>query len=135
MEDDIFIDTNLWIYLYSDKEKGDMIRRFIDEHYEEIVISTQVIGEVFSVLTKKGFTSRKEAQEIADDLIENFKVVPINETTAKQAIYICCKYEYSYWDSLIIAAALENNCSRLLSEDLQGNQIIDSKLKIVNPFV
>ncbi|MBI5236094.1 MAG: PIN domain-containing protein [Deltaproteobacteria bacterium] len=135
MKDDVFIDTNLWIYLYSDKDKGDKVRRLIDESYEEIVISTQVIGEIFSVLTKKRFTDKKKAKEIAVDLIENFKVVSINETITTKAIDVCCRYDYSYWDSLIVATALENDCSTLFSEDLQDNQIIDGKLKIVNPFV
>jgi len=44
------------------------------------------------------------------------------------------QYKYSIWDSLIIASALESNCSALYTEDLQHGQIIDKKLKIINPF-
>jgi predicted nucleic acid-binding protein len=41
---------------------------------------------------------------------------------------------YSYWDSLILAVALENNCSILYTEDMQDGQMIDDKLRILNPF-
>jgi predicted nucleic acid-binding protein len=44
------------------------------------------------------------------------------------------RYGFSFYDSLIVAAALENACGRLLSEDLQNGQIIDNVLIIENPF-
>ena len=44
------------------------------------------------------------------------------------------KYKYSYYDSLIIAAALESKCTVLYSEDMQHDQIIESTLQIINPF-
>jgi len=44
------------------------------------------------------------------------------------------KYNLSYWDSLIVASALENDCSILYTEDLQHEQVIEGKLKIINPF-
>jgi len=44
------------------------------------------------------------------------------------------KYKYQYYDSLIIATAIENGCSILYSEDMQHNQNIENKLVIVNPF-
>ncbi len=44
------------------------------------------------------------------------------------------RYRFSYWDSLIIASALENNCSILYSEDMQHSQVIEDNLKIINPF-
>lgn len=44
------------------------------------------------------------------------------------------KYKYSYWDSLILSAALENSCSVILSEDMQHEQVIENSLQIMNPF-
>lgn len=43
------------------------------------------------------------------------------------------RYNYSHWDCLIIAAALQSNCDILYSEDMQNRQIIGN-LKIINPF-
>lgn len=44
------------------------------------------------------------------------------------------RYRFSYWDSLIIACALDTGCTLLYSEDLQPNQLIEDQLKIINPF-
>lgn len=44
------------------------------------------------------------------------------------------RYSFSWWDALITAAALRQECSLLLSEDLQHGQNIDGRLTIINPF-
>jgi predicted nucleic acid-binding protein len=44
------------------------------------------------------------------------------------------KFNYSYWDCLILASALENNCTILYTEDMQDGQTVEGKLKILNPF-
>jgi hypothetical protein len=43
-------------------------------------------------------------------------------------------YRFPWWDSTIVAAAILANCKRLLSEDLQHEQIINHRLQIINPF-
>jgi hypothetical protein len=50
------------------------------------------------------------------------------------ACQIAEKYQFSFYDSLIIASALKCDCYTLYSEDLQHGQIIEDKLKIINPF-
>ncbi len=45
------------------------------------------------------------------------------------------KYRYHYFDSLMIASALFQRCRTLYSEDLQPGQVIENRLKIINPFV
>jgi len=86
MKDDVFIDTNLLIYLYSEKGKGGKIRELVDEHFENIVISTQVLGEFFHIITKKRFKDKSEAKEIVVEMTESFRVVPIKQTTVISAI-------------------------------------------------
>jgi len=44
-------------------------------------------------------------------------------------------YGYSYWDSMIIVSAMENDCRYLYSEDMQSNQTINGKLTIINPYI
>jgi predicted nucleic acid-binding protein len=51
-----------------------------------------------------------------------------------QACQIAGKYGFSLYDSLIVAAALESNCSVLYSEDLQDGQAIEGKLTVKNQF-
>ena len=58
----------------------------------------------------------------------------IDIDTIKSALNISEKFRYSYYDSLIISAALMNNCTALYSEDMQHQHIIENKLVIINPF-
>lgn len=135
MSDKVFLDTNLWIYLYSgDKVKGRKVRQLVDERFENIVVSTQVLGELFHVLTKKGLKNKKEAKEIVSEIAGHFQVAAISLPTVIRAISLHAKHRYSYWDSLIISSGLENDCKLLYSEDLQGDHVIESNLKIVNPL-
>jgi predicted nucleic acid-binding protein len=134
MNDRIFIDTNLWIYSYSNDEKGNKCKELLDKYFENVNISTQVLGEIFSVLTKKNIKTKKETKKIISDLSTGFSVADVMTATVSKAIDISMKYAFSYWDSLIIASALESNCSILYTEDMQDGQVIDNKLRIVNPF-
>jgi predicted nucleic acid-binding protein len=64
----------------------------------------------------------------------NFEVIEIDKSLVLEAMEISIRYKYSYWDSLIVAAALGTGCSMLYTEDLHDGQIINGRLKIVNPF-
>ncbi|NJP12010.1 MAG: PIN domain-containing protein [Leptolyngbyaceae cyanobacterium RU_5_1] len=63
-----------------------------------------------------------------------FSVTEIDVLKVIQALEVNLKYGYSYWDSLIIATALLNDCSVFYSEDMQHNQLIENKTRIVNPY-
>ena len=137
MSDRVFIDTNLWVYLYadeSDKEKTEKIESLVDKYFEDITMSTQVLGEFFHVLTRKGLQEKEKARLIAFDLIANFTVLEVLQSSVKKAMDISMRDGYSYWDSLIVAVALENNCSTLYTEDMQDGRIIEERLIIKNPF-
>lgn len=69
------------------------------------------------------------------ELTNNFYISEINTLKVLKAIEINSKFQYSYWDSLIISTAISENCSLIYSEDMQHNQTIENKLKIVNPFI
>lgn len=64
-----------------------------------------------------------------------FQVKSIDIVTLNKAMMVMEKYNYSFWDSMMLAAALENKCSELYSEDMQNNQIIEGTLNIINPFL
>lgn len=136
MSNNIFLDTNLWIYLYAKNppEKYQKVAEIIKNNSSLLLISTQVLGELFHVLSQKKFTSKTDAITIISDLINTFPVQAINTTEVIQALEINTKYNYSYWDSLIIATALLGECSIIYSEDMQHNQLIDNKIRILNPF-
>ncbi|BAY67474.1 PIN domain-containing protein [Anabaena sp. FACHB-709] len=55
MKDKIFLDTNLWIYLYAKNplEKSQQVAEIIKNNYSFLLVSTQVLGELFHFLTRK----------------------------------------------------------------------------------
>lgn len=134
MKDRCFIDTNIWVYLYSDTAKSIVVKQIIETNFEDIVISTQVMTELYNVLVKKNFKTRIEASQIINEISQNFTVCGINPEMVIKASEISIKFQYSIYDSLIIAAALINQCNIVYTEDLQHNQTIDQKIKIINPF-
>jgi predicted nucleic acid-binding protein len=50
------------------------------------------------------------------------------------AFHIANKYGFPWYDGLIVASAVENSCSLLITEDLQDGQVIENTLTIINPF-
>jgi predicted nucleic acid-binding protein len=99
------------------------------------VISTQVINETVSVLTRKHGFSLSEAHEITGSLLDLCEVVADDANTIRKAIDLAKRYSLSHWDSLIIAAALLADCQPLFSEDMQHGQVFDDQLKVTNPFI
>lgn len=137
MKDRNFIDTNIFVYasiedkVHADKrnEAVNLIQR--TEH--EIVISTQVLNEYYTILIKNGIND-EDIQERILEIIENAVLINVTFKTIQSAWEIRGKYKYSYWDSLIISSALENDCSVLYTEDMHDGQIIEGRLKTENPF-
>lgn len=137
MKDRIFIDTNILIYgiIEKDKEKHDKVKELFQTlKNKEIYISIQIINELYSALSKNKIV-HEEIENHIDEMNEQFNIEVINFDTIKKALNIKKKYGYSYWDSLVLSSAIENNCSIVYSENMQNNQIIDKKLKIVNPLL
>lgn len=99
------------------------------------IISTQVVNECSNVLHKKFQLDYTRIAEIIDNYLKTVTVVPVTMQTINIAWEIGEKYGYSYYDSLVIASALENDCTIFYSEDLQHGQVIENRLRIENPFL
>ena len=138
MKDKIFVDTNVFVYAYSDDDilKHKTAKKLLQNDLTEdfVIVSTQILNEFYSVMSK----SKSSHQEIASYVKEIAKQTYVKVVTI-ESIELCLKikekYHFSWWDSLVLTSALENECSVLYSEDLQHGQIIESSLKIINPFV
>lgn len=128
----VFADTNLFIY--AESQDQDKATRAIEIIRNSPVISTQVINETVSVLTRKHKFLLSEAHEIAESLLDLCEVVAVDTSTLRKAIDLAKRYSLSHWDSLIVAAALLANCEKLYSEDMQHGQVFDDQLTVVNPF-
>jgi predicted nucleic acid-binding protein len=137
MTDKVFLDTNLWVYFFAKDppDKGNRIVEVVNDQIPPLMISTQVLGELYNVLTRKRIFSQLESQAIVIGLANRTSTAKVDTSKVLQAIEINIRYGYSYWDSLIIATALQSNCNILYSEDMQHDQMIESKLRILNPLI
>jgi len=129
-----FLDSNVLIYTVSnDIVKKQRAIELLSQ--KNIVISTQIISESINVMYRKLNYDYSQIRRITDKFVEKTILYPITHNTIHRALNIAETYGYTYYDSQVIASALENDCTILYSEDMQHEQKIENRLKIVNPFV
>ena len=132
-----FVDTNILVYAH-DKSAGAkqiLAAELLDQGTQtgRMVLSTQVFQEFFvSAVKKLGMDPSVARRTI--ELYGTLQVVTIDLPDILAAIDLQRLHQYSFWDTLIIRAALSARCSILYTEDLQHGQVIDG-LKVVNPFL
>jgi predicted nucleic acid-binding protein len=134
-----FIDTNIFIYSFdeNDPNKREISRRLIADALENStgVISYQVVQEFLGAATRKFKKplSFKASQRYLAIVLEPLCEVYSSPELFHRALEIMDKWRYSFHDSLIIASAIQAECTRLYSEDMQHGQEI-MNLSIINPF-
>jgi len=137
MKDNFFIDTNIFVYAKlaspESEDKREAAIRLLQAVKGPFVTSTQVLGEFSSVMIR---SKAEDAliQRLIQAIAEDCEVAPVTSASIQRAWRLRIKYHFSFWDSLILASALENKCSRLYSEDFQHGQVIESSLRVINPF-
>jgi predicted nucleic acid-binding protein len=127
------LDTNILIYAFG--KKDDARKQIAKEILRKCnIISLQVVNETIYVLLKKFKFPHHELEKVIEFMKQNFVISDLNIAILDQTVKIAAKYGFSFWDSMMVASALNNHCSVLYSEDLQHNQIIEDRLQIINPF-
>ena len=128
MSGKVFVDSNVFIYAYTsdDKQKHSIARNLLRENVldNEIILSVQVLNEFYSVMTRYK-RPHNEIKLCINEIIEQVKVMPLELDTVKLGFFIKEKYLFSWWDSLVLSSALENDCKIIYSEDMQHNQLIE----------
>ena len=129
---DSFLDTNIVIYSIG----NDPIKRqkSIALLSQSPILSVQVLNETANTLLRKFKMPVQDVQTITKALAKECKIEPLTENTHVLALEIKQRYQFSLYDSLIIAGALIAQCNVLYSEDMQHEQIINDQLKVINPF-
>ncbi len=134
-----FLDTNLLIYAIdaSDPHKQAVAQKWIATAHEsgDGMISYQVGQEWFNVVLRKAVAplSANEAVSIFHQLLEPLWRIQSSRELLHTALDLHRRDSISWWDSLIVSAAIQGGCERILSEDLQDGRKIRG-VKVMNPF-
>ena len=130
----IALDTNILIYLYDDLDER---KRNISESLilDKPMIGSQVISEFLNVTKRLLKLPKNELMDKASKLFRVCEIVSMNQMTITKAKDLIIKYDFQLFDSLIVASALQANCTVLYSEDLHHNLLVENQLRIINPFI
>jgi len=133
-----FVDTNLLVYSRDVSEGTKMrsgqawLERLWDAQSGRI--STQVLSEYFVTVTRKLSPGLTEGEAWSDiEALMIWRPISIDNVLLRSTRHIQQRFGFSWWDSMIVAAAQASGCTYLLTEDLQDGQSLEG-LTIVDPF-
>jgi predicted nucleic acid-binding protein len=139
MSDRYFLDTNIFVYSHDERypEKAKTATELIRDAslHRAGVVSYQVVQEFFNVVLRKASPPMRhdDAQQYLATVFRPLLAVHSSAALISEAIQLQGKHRLSWYDSLIVAAAMEAKCKVLYSEDLQHGQRF-GELTVKNPF-
>ena len=132
----IFFDTNILVYAF-DKNAGSkqqqtkaLLEPFLTQ-YRPAIISAQVLHELSYRLYRWNLSDAEVSTAIAP--FKHWKVISNDIYVFEKGLYLKKKYQTSFWDGLILAAAIRSKAKELWSEDFNNGQTYEG-VTIVNPF-
>jgi predicted nucleic acid-binding protein len=113
MKDKCFVDSNLWVYLFSKNDKHQLKRKrtkSLLRSINNISISNQVINEVSNVLYRKYKTDITIIEAYIEKILQLTKLYTIKIKDTKYALHLMKNYSLSFYDALITSSAIAVNC-------------------------
>jgi predicted nucleic acid-binding protein len=140
MSDRFFLDTNIFVYSFDRsaavkaRKATQLIRKALTT--QKGIISYQVVQEFFNVALRKFSQPMKaaDAEQYLGTVFRPLLSVHSSQSLYAQALHLQAKSGLSWYDSLIVSAALQAQCDFLFTEDLQHGQRFGS-LQVANPFL
>lgn len=133
----VFFDTNVLVYCTdtTEPEKQAIARALVSKASAsgDAMVSTQVLIELFNVLTRKQQMPAANAQALVT-AYTGWSVVPSDVPLVTAAIEKSLQQQLSIWDAMVIEAALRGGAQTLYTEALTHGQRFDA-LTVVNPFI
>ena len=135
-----FLDSNILVYLSdpTDPRKSEIALRIVERGLGEqaAIISYQVVQETLNAILRKAESPAtvEDAHRLLHDVLLPLWALMPTDALFRTALDLRGRYQFHFYDALIVAAALEGGCDRLLSEDFQHGQRIEG-LVVENPFL
>ncbi|HBW19009.1 MAG: PIN domain-containing protein [Streptosporangiaceae bacterium] len=133
-----FLDTNIVVYAAdespAERDKHLTAVELLRQEPDSLVLSTQVLQEFYYVVTRRiAMPLDPDRAAAAVRGLARLEVIPADTELVLAAITICRSSQLSLWDALIIEAAYQAGCERVLTEDLSHGQVLKGVL-VENPF-
>ncbi|MEM0912819.1 MAG: PIN domain-containing protein [Pseudomonadota bacterium] len=132
------LDTNIIICLFdsTDRLKQNKAERLVFGGLEngDACISQQVLHESLNVFVRKLNFTFDDAQRVLNDILLPLCIPIPPASLYNRALVINSRFKYGFYDSLVIASAVELGCRQVFTEDLQNGQTLET-VTIVNPFL
>lgn len=130
-----FIDSNVWLYAFIEGQDRAKTRRASTLiRANEPVVSTQVVNETCVNLLRRAAFTENEVRGVVTSFYERYPVYPLTQATLLEASELRGRYAFSFWDSVLVATALQTDVTTLFSEDMQDGLMVKERLEITNPF-
>ncbi len=140
MSDRFFLDTSIFVYSFDrsaaakSEKSAQLIRRALAT--QKGVISYQVVQEFFNVALKRFSQPMQvaDAEQYLRTVFQPLLSVHSSQALYAEALHLHAQSGFSWYDSLIVAAAIQAQCETLMTEDLQHGQRFGN-LRIENPYL
>jgi predicted nucleic acid-binding protein len=133
----IAVDTNVLVYAhdtrYPAKQAACVSVLIAIEAHAGRAVSLQVMGEFFSISTKKLSMKPAIAEQLCQDMIVNFPVYGFGQSNVSSALKLARAGVLSYWDGLLLSASLDAGCDIIVSEDMHSGFKYGT-LEVISPF-
>lgn len=127
-----FLDTNILIYAVSRDQRADIARLILRRPF---VISVQALNEMANTCLRKLKMNSDETRDaVAQIRTLATSIVDVDIDLHIRALDVHERWKFSFYDSLMLSAALRSGCVEFLSEDMQHGLVVDEDLTIRNPF-
>ena len=126
-----FLDTNILVYAQQSDRRSAKARSLIAAGG---IISVQILNELTNVLSRKLRRDWAEIGAVIEDVSDALgPALPLTVETHAAAVALAREHGFSFYDALVVAAAIEAGCDTLLSEDFQHGRVI-GRIAIIDPF-
>src|SRR5208282_2484887 len=140
MSDRFFLDTNIFVYSF-DQSAPAKARRALQLIREAVetrkgIVSFQVVQEFFNIALRRSAIPMTlgDAEQYLSTVFRPLMAIHSSQALYGEALRLSQRFRLPWYDSLIIAGAIEGQCNILFSEDFQSGQRFGD-LEIRNPFV
>lgn len=139
MSDRFFLDTNIFAYSFDKNapKKAEIAERLIRKALNtgNGVVSYQVVQEFFNVALKRFADpmSYADAEHYLSVIFRPLLAIFPSYSLYVRGLHLASRYKIGWYDSLIVAGAIEGECTILYSEDFQSGQQF-GEMRVENPF-